>query len=100
MLVALSFDVDVELPYKHCLEFCLKHCSLETRNSVKDVAYRFLNDSFKIPVSLYFHPKVIATAAIYLAAKWRMKQELEAGFPKLLNGYPWYKYIDSSIESK
>lgn len=53
-----------------------------------------------MPLCLYYHPKVIAAASIQMAAMWRRKKGLDCGIPLVINGHPWYKWIDSSIEEK
>jgi hypothetical protein len=64
----------------------------------KSLSYKFCNDSFKLPLCLYFHPKIIAAACILFAARWRKSQGLDPGISTNILGHPWYKWIDSSIE--
>lgn len=73
MLEALGFDFEYELPYIHIREFCVKFLTIATRESIYDLALKFCNDSFKLPICLYIHPKIIASACIQMAAMWRKK---------------------------
>ncbi len=33
-----------------------------------------------------------------MAAKWRMNNDCDAGMPLVIQGHPWFKWIDSGIE--
>lgn len=67
VLEAISFDVDHELPYKYIIEFGTKFLSVASKENIIDIAFKFCNDSFKLPLCLFFHPKIIAAACIYMA---------------------------------
>jgi len=79
VLEKIGFEFEIETPYKHIRSFCEKHVPFATRETLYDLAFKFCNDSFKIPVCLYFHPKVIAAACLQLAAKWRLNNGCDAG---------------------
>lgn len=64
ILVSTGFDLEFELPYKHLRGFCDKHVSFANREIMFQISLRFCNDSFKLPLSLYFHPKLIAAACL------------------------------------
>jgi hypothetical protein len=98
ILEKIGFDFEFELPYKHIRSFCEKHVPMASRESLYQLAFKFCNDSFKLPVCLYFHPKIIAAACVQLGAKWRMNNGCDAGMPLKIQGHPWFKWIDSGIE--
>lgn len=93
-----GFDFELELPYKHLRSFCEKHVPVATKETLYQIAFKFCNDSFKLPACLYFHPKIIAAACVQMAAKWRMNNGCDAGLPLRIEGHPWFKWIDSAIE--
>ena len=62
------------------------------------MATGFCNDSFKLPLCLYYHPKAISAACIILTAKWRRSKGLELGLPLKVNGIQWFKFIDADLE--
>lgn len=64
ILQTIGFDFELELPYKHLRTYCEKYVPIATRETLHSLAFKFCNDSFKLPVSLYFHPKIIAAACI------------------------------------
>lgn len=98
VLCALAFDLDLELPYRHISEFCLKHVPVASRDSLYDLAVKFCNDSFKLPLCLFFHPKELAAACVFMAALWRKNKGFESGLQTQINGHPWYKWVDPAIE--
>jgi len=63
VLNILGFDLDQELPYKHLIEFS-RYLTVPSHESIIDHAIKFCNDSFKLPLCLFFHPKIIAAACI------------------------------------
>ena len=100
MLEAIGFDFECELPYKHLKNFCDKYVPLPTKDSLYELAFKFCNDSFKLPLCLYYHPKVVAAACIHMAALWRKSKGLETGLQLLIHGHPWFKWIDPAIDQQ
>lgn len=100
VLDALGFEFECELPYKYIREFCYggSYLVITARDSISELAVKFCNDSFKIPLCLYFHPKVIAAACILMAALWRKNKGIDCGLPLVIKGHPWFKWVDSAIE--
>jgi len=97
-LEAIAFELDLELPYKHIHDYCQKYLPVASRDSIYDLAAKFCNDSFKLPLCLFFHPKIIAAACIYSAALWRKNRGFDCGLPLELNGHQWFKWMDAAIE--
>ena len=98
VLYSLGFDLDLDLPYNIIRTFCEKYADFASRDSLYQIAFKFCNDSFKLPLCLFFHPKILAAAFIQMAALWRKKQGCDTGLTLIINGHPWYKWIDSAIE--
>jgi hypothetical protein len=94
----LCFDLEAKLPYKDIITFCLKHVPHLTFESFSTMAQLFCNDSFKLPICLYYHHKAIAAACILFAAKWRKSKGLDLGLPLKINGIQWFKFIDAGLE--
>lgn len=80
ILVATGFDLEFELPYKHLRSFCDKHVAYATREIMFQLSLRFCNDSFNLPLCLFFHPKVIAAACLQMAVKFRINGKCDPGF--------------------
>lgn len=98
MLDSVGYDFECELSYKPIREFCVGHLPVTSRDSLFELAIKFCNDSFKLPLCLFFHPKIIGAACIHMAALWRKNKGIDCGLPLLINGHPWFKWMDSSIE--
>ena len=67
LLQSIGFDLNVDLPYI----FVERMRPYFQQNYVKcdkliEITYNFINDSFKLPVCLYYSPLKIALASIYL----------------------------------
>ena len=100
MLEAIAFDFDAldSLPYGAIRAFCESHANFASREHLHGIASAFCNDSFKLPLCLVYHPKVIAAACVQSAMVYRMQNGCNAGVDMVINGHPWYKWIDSAIE--
>jgi len=66
ILQALSFDLNVEHPYKYLLEYIKK---MNGNRGLAQTAWNFVNDSLRSSLCLKYRPQLIACAAIYLASK-------------------------------
>jgi hypothetical protein len=72
--------------------------ALTSRDSIHELAVKFCNDSFKLPLSLFFHPKVQAAVCIHMAALWRKNKGFDCGIAIEIRGHKWFKWMDSGIE--
>lgn len=81
VLNAIGYDFECEAPYKYLDDFCHKHLPLTSRDSIHELAVKFCNDSFKLPLCLYYHPKIIAASCIHMAALWRKNKGFDCGIP-------------------
>jgi len=89
---AIGFDLNVELPYRYIINIKDYFISTLKKTELFTFASNFINDSFKIPLCLYYHPMLIATASLYL-----IKIHLKIDLPDK-NGTPWFKLLDKNIE--
>jgi len=66
LLLAAGFDFDLveNLPYGPIIAFCRTYANSVSSEQLETIAHSFCNDSFKLPLCLYYHPKVIAAACI------------------------------------
>lgn len=73
ILEANSFDFDLveHLPFTTVYSFCAKYGNEISKGQLCSTAMIYCNDSFKLPLCLYYHPKVIAAACIYQARHYR-----------------------------
>jgi len=89
VLKALRFDLTVEHPYKHLL-FIVK--SLEGNIHLAQVAWNFLNDSYRTLLCLQFKPKIIACGVVHMACtflKFKVPQE---------GNKAWWKFFGATRE--
>lgn len=75
VLEAIAFDFECieHLPYSTIRTFCEKYANFASREQLHFIATSFCNDSFKLPLCLYYHPKIIAAACIQSAMVFRMQ---------------------------
>lgn len=73
LLEATAFDFEAfdHLPFQTIYAFCRAHGNEFSRGQVCQTALTYCNDSFKLPLALYYHPKVIAAACILQAMQFR-----------------------------
>jgi len=64
ILEANGFEFEFDLPYRYIRSFCENHANYASKDSLYQLAFKFCNDSFKLPLCLYFHPKIISAACI------------------------------------
>ncbi len=98
ILIAIGFDLEIELPHVFITEFIEKFVTSDEKLKLYQVSIRFCNDSFKLPLSLYHHPKVIAASCIAMAAHWLSKRGCGESLPRTINGHSWYKWVDAALD--
>lgn len=89
MLQTLGFDLKIEHPYKHLLQFIKK---INGEKKLAQTAWNFVNDSLRTTLCLQYPPDNIAAAAIYLASKY-----LETPLPS--QPEPWQKLLNTDQQS-
>eukprot|EP00741_Cyanophora_paradoxa_P012658 tig00020614_g12229.t1 len=92
LLQTIAFDLTVEHPYKHLLAYVKK---IDGTKELAQVAWNFVNDSFRTSLCLQFAPRIIAAAAIYLAAKF-LRINLQNG--QNSQGPPWWQMFDAKMD--
>jgi len=81
VLKELGFCVHVKHPHKLIVMY-LKYLEYEQHQQMMQMAWNFMNDSFRTDVFVRYQPEKIACACIYLTAR-------KLGIP-LPNNPPWY----------
>ena len=98
ILLSIGFEMEVELPHSQITEFIERHVAPDQKLLLHQIAMRFCNDSFKLPISLYHHPKVIAASCIAMGSHWLSKRGCGESLSSSINGHAWYKWIDAAID--
>ncbi|ORZ01816.1 cyclin-like protein [Lobosporangium transversale] len=72
LLEALCFELSVEHPYQFMLSLLTNHYTKDEHRArkLKSVAWAFINDSLRTTLCLLYPPKIIALAAVHIAAKY------------------------------
>lgn len=81
VLKELGFCVHVKHPHKLIVMY-LKYLDYEEHQQIMQLAWNFMNDSFRTDVFVRYQPEKIACACIYITAR-------KLGIP-LPNNPPWY----------
>jgi len=91
ILYLTGFDLNIDLPYIY-IEKLKPYFQQYLPKSEKlvEIAYNFINDSFKLPVCLYYSPLKIALAAVYL-----LNHHFKVDLVDTKSGTKWYHLIDS-----
>lgn len=69
VLNALGFDTNYDLPYKYLLSMRQYFYDQPFGKKLFEVCCYYINDSFKLPTCIYYHPLLIALASVHLAQK-------------------------------
>ncbi|KAI5858526.1 cyclin-like protein [Tricharina praecox] len=90
LLESICFDVTVEVPYNHLLDYT-HLLGVQTRQLIR-TAWTFLNDATLTMLCILYPPKTIAAAALYCAAK-----HCNVEFPDQ-DDKPWWEIIGVKIK--
>ena len=91
VLKLIGYDLVIELPYQY-LDIVKKSPIIPDANFLK-IANNFINDSMRTIACLYYEPRIIALAALNLAASF-----CNYKFPNLEDQKAWYKCLGDDIE--
>ena len=70
LLQTINFDLQVEHPYKHLLDYAKNlTCDRDDAQKLVQMAWTFINDSLCTTICLQWEPEVVAIAVTFLAAK-------------------------------
>ncbi|KAF9348606.1 hypothetical protein BGX26_012988 [Mortierella sp. AD094] len=93
LLEALCFELSVEHPYQFMLSLFNSHyADAQRARKLKQVAWAFINDSLRTTLCLLYPPKIIALAAIHIAAKY-VEENLNEGL-----GDIWRELFEPDVQ--
>ncbi|KAF9175559.1 hypothetical protein BGX20_004169 [Mortierella sp. AD010] len=93
LLEALCFELSVEHPYQFMLSLFNSHyADAQRARKLKQVAWAFINDSLRTTLCLLYPPKIIALAAIHIAAKY-LEENLNEGL-----GDIWRELFEPDVQ--
>lgn len=93
ILQKIGFDLAFDLPYQY-LDSLLNYVLVYLKNpKFLLISTNFLNDSFKIPICLYYPPQVVAMAAVHLT-----KEMFFVTMPETTEGLKWYELISRNVD--
>ena len=97
VLSRIGFDLEIILPYKF-LEIFFDYLRIILNDTEKirnflQTSNNFINDSFKIPLCLFYQPRLIALASVFLTAKL-----FNISLPDV-EGLKWFNLVDESLGS-
>ena len=94
ILKITGFDINVDLPYIYIEKmkgYFMEY--LPKGEKLIDIVYNFVNDSFKLPVCLYYSPLKIALAAISL-----LNHHFNVDLVPTKQNIQWYQIIEKDID--
>jgi len=94
LLQALGFDLAVEHAYRPLLAYVK---SINGTRDLAQVACNFINDSLRTTICLQYAPRLLAAAAVHLAAKY-LATHSKKDFPEL-QGSKWYAAFQATEET-
>lgn len=73
LLNFLEFDLDIEIPYRYYFNIKKKY---NFDNKTDNLIINIINDSFRRPLCIYFHPKTIALVASFIGYNISNEEEI------------------------
>lgn len=95
ILSSMDFDLNIEIPYKYVHNMKFYFFEYLKNQKLIIITTNFINDSFKLPLCLYFDPLLIALASLYLASIY-----FKVPLPDTKEGLKWYQIIDKNVQIK
>ena len=93
ILSKIGFNLNIDLPYKY-MDLMVNYVLKTLRNpKFLVISTNFVNDSFKLPICLYYNPKIIALAGIYIT-----KVFFNINLSDTSDGLKWYQIIDVNVD--
>jgi len=93
VLNKIGFDLNIDLPYRYMDQMVPYLMNRQRNPKFLVISTSFVNDSFKLPICLYYSPKLIALAGIYMT-----KVFFNINLPDTLEGLKWYQIIDKDLD--
>lgn len=92
ILNQIGFDLNLELPYKYVHLMKSYYIDYLRNPKLIVITTNFINDSFKLPLCLYYDPLIIALASLYLVGVY-----FKISLPETKEGLKWYQLIDTQM---
>ena len=92
ILTLIGFDLNIDLPYMYVEKMRPYFKDHIGKDSIVQAIYRFINDSFIVPVALFYSPLKIALAAVYL-----LNLHMKINLPDKEN-LKWYHFLNAEID--
>ena len=94
ILCVVGFDLNVDLPYIYIEQMKPYFEEYIKKEKLLKIVYNFVNDSFKLPLILFYSPLKIALSAIYLSLNCHLKVDLV----DTKENIKWYHIINKDID--
>jgi hypothetical protein len=95
ILSAAGFDLNLDLPYKYVHQMKFYYFDYLKNSKLIIITTNFINDSFKLPLCLYYDPILVALACLYLASVY-----FKVPLVDTKDCVKWYNILDKSVELK
>ena len=95
ILSAVGFDLNLDLPYRYVHQMKSYYFDYLGNPKLIIITTNFINDSFKVPLCLYFDPLLIALAGLHLASVY-----FNVPLPATKEGVKWFNLLDETVELK
>ncbi len=93
ILSATGFDLNVDLPYKYVNSMRNYYFEYLKEKRYLYITTSFINDSFMLPLCLYYDPLLVALASLYLTSKY-----FKVALPNTSQGVKWYHLLDKEVD--
>lgn len=92
ILDLIGFDLNIDMPYTYLQKMSNYFINCIKAEKLIFCTTSFLNDSFKLPLSLYYDPLLILLACIYLCEFYFNVKLID------YQGVKWYQIIDKNVD--
>jgi hypothetical protein len=93
ILAANGFDLNLDLPYKYVYSMRNYYLHYLKEKRYIEITYHYINDSFTLPLCLFYDPILIALASLYLTSQY-----FKLNLPDTKEGLKWYNLLDKNVE--
>ena len=93
ILNIIGFDLNIDMPYKYIQQMKFYYFEyLKNSSQMMTITANFINDSFILPLCLYYDPLLIAMSCLYLVSVY-----FKITLPMTKDNKKWYNIIDDNI---
>ena len=103
---ALQYELAYESPLSHVQRFFEQSFSPSQRRHAsirqwQEETENYVKNTLMLPFGLWFHPVYLAAAYLDWTRKnmVKLQNELKGSIPEMINGSPWYHYVDPAIDA-